>query len=360
MSVRAAARAAALALLPACCLAAPPAPAQDARAEARALGQAGQAAAGAIARDAGSAAAVPGFAGTAVPERGHTAGGMGTAARRALADPGDAGGAVGRTVVEGVARRPAAPASRSEPAIRRSDAVVAAPEAPAWRAGGLASGTARPCRAEVRDAAGGGACGRVTSCVGADCESVATPANTGFLDAATQLNMAFDMAATATGFVPRVFEGRRRACRIRWGGLANCCRNSGLLVGLAGCDANERELAAERNDRTTRYLGARCTRRTFFGFCIRRERAWCVFPSKLGRIFQEQARPQLGRGWGFGDGCRGFTVAELERIDFDRVDLSEFTRDVARADRAPGVGLPDAGGVGAAMRRRVRERFGGH
>ena len=53
----------------------------------------------------------------------------------------------------------------------------------------------------------------------------------------------------------RFFTGQRRACHIKLFGLANCCKNSGLLIGLGNCSASERELAEERNAGNTHYLG---------------------------------------------------------------------------------------------------------
>ena len=152
----------------------------------------------------------------------------------------------------------------------------------------------------------------------------------------------------------RFFAGKRRACTIRLFGLADCCRNSGPLVGLAGCSRSEIELARERHGGNTHYLGRYCARRTFFGVCIRRARAWCVFGSKLGRILHEQGRPQLGIGW---SSCRGLTVAEIEAIDFGALDLSEFTENLLEGAKAPAVSLPDAGGTGAAMRARIRDFY---
>ena len=326
----------------------------DPAAAARELGRAGQAAAGAIARDTGSTATVPGYAGTALPERSHTAAGMEDAARRVLADPGDSGGMAGRAVIEGAVSRPVSPVSRDEPAVRRSETIAADPQVPALGAAGIASGSVSDCEAAVADADDGGACGSVTWCVGAGCETVETPANTGFANAASRLNMALEMGGD--GFDReslRIFTGERRACRIQWGGLANCCKNSGLLTGLAGCTEGERLLAGERHAGNAHYLGTRCTKK-IFGVCLRRERAWCVFGSRLGRILHEGARPQLGIGWG---SCRGFTITEIERIDFARVDVSEFTENLVEEAREPGISLPGAGETQAVMRGRIRDFY---
>ena len=192
-------------------------------------------------------------------------------------------------------------------------------------------------------------------CVGAGCETVRSESNTGFVEATTRLNMAVELGGEEFDRQDmRFFTGQRRACHIKYFGLANCCKNSGLLVGLANCSASERELAEERNAGNTHYLGRYCSRRTFFGICIRRSRAWCVFGSKLGRILQQQGRAQLGIGW---SSCRGFTVAEIEGIDFARLDLPEFTEDLMDGSREPSVSLPDAGDTGDAMRTRIRDFY---
>ncbi len=327
----------------------------DPKADARAIGNAGAAAAGAIARDAASAGKVPGYAGTDVPERNLTASGMEDAARARLADPDDPGGAAGRTVVRGTTNRPERPVAASDPMVRRSETVAASPHSSVHRADGIASGGATDCNAGLRDAQSGGSCGSVRYCVGAGCETVPSQSNTGFVNAATRLNMALELGGDEFDRQDmRFFKGRRRACHIHFGGLANCCRNSGALVGLADCSASEIELAEERNAGNTHYLGRYCSRKTLFGICIRHSRAWCVFGSKLGRILQQQGRAQLGIGW---SSCRGFTVAEIEGIDFASLDLSEFTEDLMDGSREPSVSLPDAGDTGAVMRTRIRDFY---
>ncbi len=329
--------------------------AEEPKAAARAIGQAGLQAAGDVARNAASAGEVPGYAGTDVPERQLTADGMPDAARARLANPDDPGGAAGRAVIDGATLRPAAQVPASDPAVVRAETVAATPQAAAHGADGLASGSVQDCGAGLQDAQSGGDCGSVRYCVGADCETVRPQASQGFVDAATKLNMVMELGGEEFDRSNlRFFTGDRRACKIRFGGLANCCTNSGLLVGLGNCSTAERELAQERQDGNTRYLGQFCTRR-ILGICVTRERAWCVFGSKLGRIFQEQGRAQLGVGWG---SCRGLTVAEIEGIDFDALDLGEFTADLLDGGKEPSVSLPDAGGTQTLMRDRVRTFYG--
>ena len=329
--------------------------AEDPAEAARAIGQAGRAAASAIARDADSATDVPGYAGTSVPERGLGAAELDAAAARALADPDDPGGRAGRAVIEAATARPEAPVGTGDPLVQRADGIEGNPQSSGWGARGLASGSVADCGAGVEDAEAGGSCGSVSWCVGSGCETAASQANTGFIESTSRLNMVLDMGGEEFDRENlRFFRGQRRSCRIRWGGLADCCKDSGVLIGLAGCTRGERLLAEERHAGNTHYLGRRCTRRVF-GVCVRRERSWCVFGSKLGRILQEAARSQLGIGWG---SCRGFTVAEMERIDFEAVDLSEFTEDLVHGSREPSIELPDADGTGNVMQARIRDFYG--
>ena len=329
--------------------------AEDPKAAARAIGNAGTATAGAIARDASKAATVPGYAGTNLPERNIGASRLQDEGRARLADPDDPGGQAGREVIKGVTVRPDVPVTVGDPGVARGKAVSADPQNTAHGAGNLASGSVADCGAGLPDAERGGACGSVRWCVGAGCDSTEPQANTGFVEATTRLNMALEMGGEEFDRESlRIFTGKKRRCHIHFGGLANCCRNSGALVGLANCSASEKELAKERNAGNTHYLGKYCSKRVF-GVCIRRSRAWCVFGSKLGRILHQQARPQLGLGW---SSCRGFTVAEVERIDFASLDLSEFTDDLMDGSREPAVTLPEAGATQSVMRDRVRDFYG--
>ena len=336
------------------------APAQDsdeaAKAAARAVGAAGQAAARAVASDASQPLKVPGYAGTGVPETGYTATNLESAGQRALADPDHAGGAVGRTVVNATLSRPDISVPATDPGIQRADAVQNNPNAPDWQADGLASGSVRECGMDLDDAGDSRRCGGVTYCVGAGCERVDTAANTAFVPAAAQLNMVMEMGGDEFDRDNMsIFSGEHRACTIRFLGGQHCCNDSGVFVdlGLASCSVEEQELVDARAAGVTHYLGEYCAKR-ILGICRRRDRAWCVFTSELGRILHEEARPQLGMNW---DDCRGFTVAETQRIDFDRVDLSEFTDTLLDTSEAPGISLPNAGATGTTMRERIGDYY---
>lgn len=60
--------------------------------------------------------------------------------------------------------------------------------------------------------------------------------------------------------------------------------------------------------------------------CLERTTGKCCFNSMLARIVNEQGRRQLGMAWGSGQNpdCSGFTIPQLQSLDFAAMDLSEF------------------------------------
>ena len=108
----------------------------------------------------------------------------------------------------------------------------------------------------------------------------------------------------------RIFAGQRRACHIKLFGLANCCKNSGLLVGLANCSASERELAEERNAGNTHYLGTVLLEAHLLR-SLHPPLARLVRVRLQARAHPAAAGPQPSSA-SAGRSCRGFTVAEIE------------------------------------------------
>jgi conjugal transfer mating pair stabilization protein TraN len=80
-------------------------------------------------------------------------------------------------------------------------------------------------------------------------------------------------------------------------------------------------------------VGSYCASK-ILGICVQKARGHCCFNTKLGRIIQEQGRPQLQAfnaiGWGTArnPACRGFTAEEFQALDFSKMDLSEYYADI--------------------------------
>ena len=127
------------------------------------------------------------------------------------------------------------------------------------------------------------------------------------------------------------FNGRDRRCRHPGvaTGWMNCCSQEDVWFGLGACRASEQQLAHMRKEGMCHKVGEYCSTK-FLGICLQKKSTYCCFNSKLGRIVQEQGRPQLGIDWGEpkSPNCRGFTPEEFQKLDFSKMDLSEFYQDV--------------------------------
>ncbi len=108
----------------------------------------------------------------------------------------------------------------------------------------------------------------------------------------------------------------------------------GLMVDFLnlGCDAEDMETGVLRGSGMCHEVGEYCAIRLPLIGCIQNKKAHCCFNSKLGRIIQEQGRPQLAAFtalpelWGTPEDpvCRGFTPEEFQALDFSSMDLSEY------------------------------------
>jgi conjugal transfer mating pair stabilization protein TraN len=102
---------------------------------------------------------------------------------------------------------------------------------------------------------------------------------------------------------------------------------------LQGCDEQDMETGMLKGSGMCHEVGEYCAS-SVLGICIQKAKSQCCFNTKLGRIIQEQGRPQLkdfnAIGWGpvKHPDCRGFTAEEFQALDFSRMDLSEYYADV--------------------------------
>jgi len=105
------------------------------------------------------------------------------------------------------------------------------------------------------------------------------------------------------------------------------------------CERDEFELGAKRELRSCHYVGSYCDS-DFLGVCIEKQKAFCCFNTPLARIINEQAYPQLGRTWGDPEypNCSGLSLQELERLDWSRIDLSEWLAILSEAGQFPSPG----------------------
>jgi conjugal transfer mating pair stabilization protein TraN len=130
-----------------------------------------------------------------------------------------------------------------------------------------------------------------------------------------------------------------------------------IIQMLMQCDEASTETAIKSNLDLCVDVGDYCATKLLFG-CFKRRHAKCCFPSLLAKIIQVQGRAQLaampmtspprdpqclaeGRypdvGWGDprSPNCRGLTVCELQAIDWERIDWSEYLEQLQRRISQP-------------------------
>jgi len=102
-----------------------------------------------------------------------------------------------------------------------------------------------------------------------------------------------------------------------------------VIQELTSCELEDKQTAMKVGQNLCVSLGSYCSSK-FLKLCLERKEGYCCFNSRLARIIQEQGRSQIGKNWGSAKSpeCSGFTTAEFERLDFSRIDMSEFIREV--------------------------------
>lgn len=186
-------------------------------------------------------------------------------------------------------------------------------------------------------------CGSILTCPDGNCASeyqVSLDATDDFKDAATSMVVANEIASQFNFTDPSIFTGDKKRCKKKPIGISDCCADSGwaLDTGLASCSSEEVELGIKKEEGAAVYIGSYKTGSWPFKIT---NKIYCTYPSKLGRIIVEEGFKQLG--WDFGStrdpNCSGFTMTEIESLDFNAMDLSEFYADVE--DNALGAALID-------------------
>ena len=104
-----------------------------------------------------------------------------------------------------------------------------------------------------------------------------------------------------------------------------------VVLAAMSCNSEEALTALSEGARLCRSVGTYCSSCIrVLGrcvACIEHTTGKCCFNSLLARIVNEQGRAQVGgKGWGSGENpdCSGFTIAQLQSLDFARMDLTEF------------------------------------
>ena len=182
------------------------------------------------------------------------------------------------------------------------------------------------------------ACGKQTYCLNGDCEELSYEPSADLPMAAAWIRVLFQ-AAEDFDAPDQIFKGTAETCTVNPMSFNNCCADSGWGqdIGLAQCDEEERALIEKVKAKLVVHVGTYCEHKTVLGVCLAKTRAYCAFRSRIGRLIQQQGRPQLGLSWGPAESpdCAGLTPEQLQQIDFSAIDLGEIADDMARSVQAP-------------------------
>lgn len=188
-------------------------------------------------------------------------------------------------------------------------------------------------------------------CIDGNCVDKSYETNGEMMDSVAKLYMVSQMK-DAKDLNFKIFAGYSSHCSKKATSYTNCCAVSlkgwGSSLG-AGCSNDERQLMENRKKKLCVYVGKE--NKGVMKTVVKHH--YCCFGNLLQKVIQIEGRKQLyAKGLmsstdkDFGSGgstnCRGLTLAELQHIDFDKMDLSEFIEDFklkfASRYKAPNVG----------------------
>ncbi len=188
-------------------------------------------------------------------------------------------------------------------------------------------------------------------CIDGNCVDKSYDTNGEMMDSVSKLYMVSQMK-DAKDLNFQIFAGYSSHCSKKATSYTNCCSISlkgwGNNLG-ARCNNDEKQLIENRRKKLCVYVGkeSKGVMKTVV------KHHYCCFGNLLQKVIQVEGRKQLyAKGLmsstdkNFGSGgstnCRGLTLAELQNLDFDKMDLTEFIEDFklkfAGRYKAPNVG----------------------
>jgi len=173
---------------------------------------------------------------------------------------------------------------------------------------------------------------KVPFCIDGNCRDQSWEGNDEMMSSMAQLSLLKEMQGQVKNGT--FFKGSDDRCTKQPLSFKDCCGSGkgwGNDLGLSSCKAEEKSLSKKRKAGLCHYVGTYCAKKVL-GQCIKKKSSYCCFGSKLLKAFHVQGRPQIRMEWGDAENplCRGFTVEEIQRIDFSKLDLREVFEDLMK------------------------------
>jgi type-F conjugative transfer system mating-pair stabilization protein TraN len=171
-------------------------------------------------------------------------------------------------------------------------------------------------------------------CADGDCFTPTEEQLEGMEEGLSELSAVFSGGAGFDG--DTIFKGTPMFCRKQGLGFNDCCKDKGWGqdLSLTGCNEGEKSLAMGKEAKRIVPVGEFCSKKAVGGLCLEKKKSYCAYPSKLARILQVGAHNQLNISLGDADNpiCTGVSPGQLQALDLEKVDFSDFYQDIKAKD----------------------------
>lgn len=174
--------------------------------------------------------------------------------------------------------------------------------------------------------------GNTPFCMDGNCRDQSWEPNTEMMSSLAQLSLLKEIQNNfEDGFLFKGDDNRCSKCMLSFKDCCGSAKGWGKDIGIASCSDKEKLLNKRRKEGLCHRVGTYCAKE-ILGQCVKKKTSYCCFSSKLLKAFQEQGRVQIGLDWGKPKDplCRGFTIEEIQRIDFSKLDLREAFEDIMK------------------------------
>lgn len=132
-----------------------------------------------------------------------------------------------------------------------------------------------------------------------------------------------------------------------------------VITEMMKCTADEQQLSLQRGTNLCVQADRWCTQNVPLVGCVRHAQSFCCFNSLLAKAINVGGRAQVGRPVGGGQGspdCSGLTLEEMQRVDFSKVDLSEFVSSVTQGAYGTAMTAGQATEVNSSLQNKMMNR----
>lgn len=165
-------------------------------------------------------------------------------------------------------------------------------------------------------------------CIDGNCVDKSYLTNGEMMDSISKLTAASNMKPDKD-YNFNLFPGYGSHCSKKVAGYSNCCPETmkgwGMQIG-AKCSKDEISLIKARSKNLCVYVG----KENKGVMDVVTKHHYCCFGNMLEKVVQQGAREKLGMNFGHGGhtNCRGLTLEEIKKIDWSRIDFSEFINEL--------------------------------